>query len=151
MATENPMPGEREGTMNMLSKNWLPDAIGACALLAGLALLGVVLTSGDAIGQSVGALIGAGFLFGVLGCVGKEAVESRGEARQAALRALSQASNAPARANLVMMPPVADATASEFDERDQATFAPVVSLTEAQVERHRERQRQERRATLNRA
>jgi hypothetical protein len=135
--------------MNMLSKNWLPDAIGACALLAGLALLGVVSTSGDAIGQSVGALIGAGFLFGVLGCVGKEAVASRDEPRRATLRAISQASDGPAPA--FAMPPVADATASEFDESEHVSFAPVVSLTEAQVERQRERQRQERRATLNRA
>jgi hypothetical protein len=145
------MPGEREENMNMLSKNWLPDAIGACALLAGLALLGVVSTSGDAIGKSVGALIGAGFLFGVLGCVGKEAVASRDEPRRATLRAISQASDGPAPATLVAMPPVADATASEFDESEHASFAPVVSLTEAQVERQRERQRQERRATLNRA
>lgn len=137
--------------MNMLSKNWLPDAIGACALLAGLALLGVVLASGDAIGHSVGGLIGTGFLFGVLGCVGKQALASRSEGRRAAERALSQASPAPALGSLVVMPPVADATASEFDASEQASFAPVVSLTEAQVERQRGRQGQQRRATLNRA
>ena len=137
--------------MNMLSKNWLPDAIGACAVLAGVVLLGVVVTSGDAIGTSVGALIGAGFLFGVLGCVGKQGAANRDHTRRAALRAMSQASDAPVPAALVMMPPVADATASEYDESEQASFAPVVSLTEAQVERQRERQRQERRATLNRA
>ena len=135
----------------MLSKNWLPDAIGACAVLAGLALLGVVVASGDAIGNSVGALIGAGSLFGVLGCVGKQALASRGEPRHAALHAPSQASDVPAPATIVVMPPVADATASEYNESEQASFAPVVSLTEAQVERQRERQRQWRRATLNRA
>jgi hypothetical protein len=137
--------------MNMQTKNWGPDAIGACAALAGLALLGVVVASGDPIGNSVAALIGAGWLFGVLGCVGKQALASRGQARRAALRAPSQPSDALVPASIGVMPPVADATASEYDERRQASFAPVVSLTEAQVERQRERQRQKRRATLNRA
>jgi hypothetical protein len=146
------MPGEREVTMNMQTKNWGPDAIGACAVLAGLALLGVVVASGDPIGNSVAAVIGAGSLFGVLGCVGKQALASHGQARRAAaLRAPSQLSDALAPASIGVMPPVADATASEYDERRQASFAPVVSLTEAQVERQRERQRQKRRATLNRA
>src|SRR5271169_135483 len=113
------MPGEREGTMNMLSKSWLPDAIGACALLAGLALLGVVVASGNAIGNSVGAIIGAGFLLGVLGCLGKQAAESRDQTRRATLRAPSEASPAPA--PFVAMPPVFDATASEYDESEQAS------------------------------
>jgi hypothetical protein len=133
--------------MNMLSRNWLPDAIGACALVAGLALLGVVLASGNAIGTSVGALMGAGFVAGVLGCIGKQALTSV----NAPHRAAPEASRAPALPTLVAMPPVADATASEYDEREQTSFAPVVSLTEAQVERQRGRQRETRRATPNRA
>jgi hypothetical protein len=136
--------------MNMLSKNWLFDAIGACAMLGGLALLVVAATSGDVLGHSVGALVGAGLAGGVLGCLAKEAAARRDVTRRAAAYASSQAIHAPA-AVMVMIPPVTDATASEFDEHAQATFAPVVSLTEAQVERQRERQRQSRRATLNRA
>ena len=132
----------------MLSRNWLPDAIGACALLAGLAMLGVVLASGDAIGTSVGALMGAGFLAGVLGCIGKQALTSLNAPRHR----MPQASRAPAQLPaLVAMPPVADATASEYDEPEQTSFAPVVSLTEAQVERQRGRPRETRRVTPNRA
>jgi len=137
--------------MNMLSKQWFPDAIGACAGVAGLALLGVVAASGDAIGQSVVAIIGGGFAFGVLGCVWKEIVARRSDGRRAALRTLSEPSYRMVSARIVNMPPLADATASEFDEREHASFAPVVSLTEAQVERQRERQRQAQRPTLNRA
>jgi hypothetical protein len=136
--------------MNMLSKQWLPDAIGACAGLAGLALLGVVAASGDAIGHSVVALIGGGFVFGVLGCVAKEIVAVRAEQRRGARSVTSQPGHA-LLASIVKMPPLADATASEFNESVQASFAPIVSLTEAQVERQRERQRAKRRATLNRA
>ena len=132
----------------MLSKQWLPDAIGACAGLAGLALFGVLAASGDAIGHSVVALIGGGFAFGVLGCVGKEIVAAR---RRGAQGVTSQPSHALLSASSIRMPPLADATASEFSESEQASFAPIVSLTEAQVERKRERQRAERRATLNRA
>ena len=137
--------------MNMLSKQWIPDLIGVCAGLAGLALLVAVAGSGDAIGHSVGALIGGGLAFGVLGCVWKETVTRRGDRGQAARRAISQPSHAPASASIVAMPPLADATASEFDETRQAAFAPVVSLTEAQVERQRGRHSKDRRASLNRA
>src|SRR5271169_5976660 len=102
--------------MNMLSKKWIPDVIGACAGLAGLALLAVVAGSGDAIGHSVAILIGGGFAFGVLGCVWKQTVSRRGDRRQAALPAITQPSHALASASIVAMPPLADATASEFDE-----------------------------------
>jgi hypothetical protein len=137
--------------MNMQSKQRLPDAIAACAGLAGLALLGVVAASGDAIGQSVVALIGGGFAFGVLGCVGKEIVTARAEQRRGTRGVTSQPSHALRWPATVKMPPLADATASGFSESEQASFAPIVSLTEAQVERQRERQRADRRTTLNRA
>lgn len=135
----------------MLSKQWFPDAMGASAGVAGLALLGVVGASGAAIGQGVVAMIGGGFAFGVLGCVCKEIVMRRRDARRVALRTLSQASYGAVSASIFNMPPLADATASEFDESECSAFAPVVSLTEAQVERQRERQRPQRSTTLNRA
>jgi hypothetical protein len=137
--------------MNMQSKQWLPDAFGACAGLAGLALLGVVAASGDAIGHSVAALIGGGFALGVLGCVWKQIVAARAERRRGTQGVPSQPSHVLVSASIVKMPPLADATASEFNESEQASFAPIVSLTEAQVKRQRERQRADRRATLNRA
>ena len=131
----------------MRSKPWLPDAIGACAALTGLALLVVVAGSGNAIGLSVGALVGGGFAFGVLGCIGKEGAARLGYKSGAGLRSPS----ALAPAAIDAMPPLTDATASEFDEGKQGAFAAVVSLTEAQVERQRERQRREHRANRNRA
>lgn len=138
--------------MTTLSKKWLPSAFGIGAVIAGLALLVAVAASGDAIGRSVTVLIGAGFAFGVLACVVKETVARRGSAHYAAPRAGSAASHVSTSATIVAMPPAADATASEFDETEGPAFAPVVSLTEAQVERQRaERLRKERRATLTRA
>lgn len=134
--------------MNMLSKQRLPDVIGACAGLVGLALLVVVATSGDPIGHGVAAIVGGGFAFGVLGCAWKEVTTRRADRRHAAVRAMSEPSYAAA---ILAMPPLADATASEFDESAQRTFAPVVSLTEAQFARQRERQVRDRRATLNSA
>lgn len=133
--------------MNMLSRNWLPDAIGACALVAGLCLLAVVTASGDPIGQSVAALMGGGLAAGLLGCVWKEASASRAKLR----RAVWTQSEAPTPAIVLAMPPAADATASEYDDSVQPSFAAVVSLTEAQVERQRARQPQKRHPTLNRA
>jgi hypothetical protein len=143
----NEMTGTREGTMKTLSQNWLIGAIGACAVVAGIALLVVVAASGDAIGRSVGTLIGGGFALGVLGCGLKEAL-----ARRDLHRLAPSASYAALPASIVAMPPTADATASEFDEIAQPAFAPVMSLTEAQVERQlAERRRQERSIALNRA
>ncbi|HEV3241435.1 MAG TPA: hypothetical protein VG429_13645 [Casimicrobiaceae bacterium] len=137
--------------MKTLSKTWLPDAIGICAALAGLALLVAVAATGDAIGRSVTTLIGGGFVFGVLGCGLKQAVARRREL-PAVLRAAYPASYAAAPAALVAMPPMADATASEFDEIEHPAFAPVMSLTEAHVERElAERRRQEQRAARTRA
>jgi hypothetical protein len=52
-------------------------------------------------------------------------------------------------ATITPIPRLADATASEFDDSLQPTFASVTSLTEVQVERQRaQRRRDDRRATL---
>jgi hypothetical protein len=132
--------------MKTLLRNRLIGVIGACGVIAGVALLLTVAASGDAIGRSVGALIGGGFAFGVLGCGVKQALARRGGYQLAA----SVGYAAPA--TIVAMPPATDATASEFDEIGRPAFAPVLSLTEAQVERQlAERRLQERNATLSRA
>lgn len=134
--------------MNTLSKNWLPNAIGVCAAAAGVALIVAVAASGDAIGRSVTALIGGGFAFGLLGSIAKGAVARR----SAKLGAATQRGYAPACATVIAMPPPADATASEYEGTEPPAFAPVLSLTEAQVQRQRgERQRQHRRTALTRA
>jgi hypothetical protein len=136
--------------MTTPSKNWVPDAIGIGTAAAGLALLVAVVASAAPIGLSVGALIGGGFVFGVLGCGLKEAAARRSVKRPAAPRAALAASDAPASAAIVAMPRVA--TASKLDAGEHPSFVPVTSLTEAQVERQRaERRRQERRSALTRA
>ncbi len=138
--------------MKTLSKIRLLDAMGVCAAAGGLALLVAVAAAGDSIGRSVTAMIGGGFAFGMLGLGLKLAVARRRGVPEA-LHAASSASFAAAPAGLfVAMPPMADATASEFDEIRKPAFAPVVSLTEAQVERElAERRRQAQRATRTRA
>ena len=138
--------------MTTLSRNWLPGAIGACAVVAGLALLTAVVASGDALGNSVAAIIGGGFALGVLGCGLKEIAARRRGGGYAMPRAAAPASYAALPVTIVPLPAIADATASEFDEVARPAFAPVVSLTEAQVERQRAGKRaQERRATQTRA
>lgn len=138
--------------MNMQSKRWLPDAIGVCALVAGLVMLVAVAAAGDSIGRIVTALIGGGFAFGVLGCVLRETVARGSDKRRGAVRGTPQEGYTAALATVVAMPPLADATASEYDASEAPAFAPVLSLTEAQVQRQRaERQRQEHRAALTRA
>lgn len=136
--------------MTTLSRNRLFGAIGVCAVVAGIALLAAVVASGDAIGRSVGTLIGGGFAFGVLGCGLKEALARRRAEYDAASRAAENHAWTPAA--IVAMPPVADATASEFDDVEQPAFAAVLSLTEAQVERQRaEQRRKARQSTRTRA
>lgn len=138
--------------MSALSRNYLPGAIGACTVVAGLALLAAVAASGDAIGRSVVTLLGGGFALGVLAGVVRELVARSRGGYYAMSRTAPEASVATTSAAVVALPAFADATASEFDEVEQPAFAPVVSLTEAQVERQRAGQRvKERRATLNRA
>lgn len=134
--------------MNTLSKNWLPNAIGVCAAGAGVALVVAVAASGDTIGRSVTALIGGGFAFGLLGSIVKAAVARRSDRHRVA----TQPGYAPASATVIAMPPPTDATASEYDSTEPPAFAPVLSLTEAQVQRQRtERQSQQRRTVVTRA
>lgn len=138
--------------MTKLSRNWVPDAIAVCAALAGLALVAAVAASGDAIGRSVVAIIGGGLAFGLLGLGVNEVVLRRRGRYFSVPSAGVPARNAPAPVALGVPPSFVDATASEFDEGAPAAFAPVVSLTEAQVARQRANERaQEHRATRTRA
>ena len=130
--------------MKALPKHWTHDATG----IAGLALLIAIVSAGDAIGLGVGALIGGSCAFGVLACGLKEAVARRGDRRSAEAREAPLSSHAPAPA-IVPMPYFVDAMASDFDAARQAGFAPITSLTEAQVLRQRAmRDREKRRARL---
>jgi len=134
--------------MNALAKHLMHDAIGVCTGIAGLALLVAIVAAGDAIGLGVGAMIGGSCVFGVLACGLKEAVERRSDRLSAEARAAALSSYGPASV-IVPMPYFVDAMASDLDTARQAGFAPVTSLTEAQVMRQRAlRDREERRARL---
>jgi len=124
------------------------DAIGVCTGIAGLALLVAIVAAGDAIGLGVGAMIGGSCAFGVLACGLKEAVARRGDRRSAEALEAPLSSYGPASV-IVLLPRFVDATASDSDAARQPGFAPVTSLTEAQVLRQRAmRDREKRSARL---
>jgi len=66
-------------------------------------------------------------------------------------RPASRALRVEAAATVMPMPRLADATASEFDDAARPAFAPIVSLTEVQVERQRTARRREQRSALTKA
>ena len=148
--------------MNTSSKNRLPGAIG---VLIGLAIVGVfamdvappasaTLAQGwldyASIGRAVGELTGLGFSIALLAFALNRLATRQVEQRRTQLSEASIASPAAAQAVAIAVPRIHDATASELDDDARVPgFAPVLSLTEAQVERRRaERQRQERRTAL---
>ena len=142
--------GNGEVTMNSLTRNWPTLALGTCAMIAGLILLVAVGLSGSAMGRDVTGLIGGSLALGVLGCVVKEALQRRGEGSRA-VRAPHVAA-ASASAAIIELPLLADATASTYEGNEAPAFAPVLSLTEAQLERQLAgRKREQTRAALNRA
>jgi hypothetical protein len=148
--------------MNASSKNRLPGAIG---MLIGLAIVGVfamdvappasaTLAQGwfdyASLARAVGELTGLGFSIALLAFGLKRLATRQVEEHRTQLREASIGSNAAAPAVVIAVPRIHDATASELDDDARVPgFAPVLSLTEAQVERRRaERQRQERRTAL---
>jgi hypothetical protein len=134
--------------MKTLSRSKLTGADGAFTAITGVLLLAAIVIPTDPLGRLVGALIGASFVVGLVGTFVREALARRDQIRRTAKRKLWLERDAPAVAATL----AADATASEFDDDKRPVFAPVVSLTEAQVERRRtERQRQHRHAALTRA
>lgn len=138
--------------MTTLSRNWVPGAITVCAALAGLALFAAVAASGDAIGRSVVAIMGGGLAFGLLGCAVNEVVLRRRGGYYSVPQVRVPTRYAPTPVTIAVPPQFADATASELDEIAPAAFAPVVSLTEAQVARRRADERaRDRRVTRTRA
>jgi hypothetical protein len=136
--------------MKTLSRSKLTGADGAFTAITGVLLLAAIVIPTDPLGRLVGALIGASFVVGLVGTFVREALARRDQIRRTAKRKLWLERDAPDPAVAATL--AADATASEFDDDKRPVFAPVVSLTEAQVERRRtERQRQHRHAALTRA
>ena len=121
---------------------------------AGAATPGLTPLFADAtLGRAVVEFILVGMAFGGLGLafkLGAASILGRGRASVGELSLATAATQSV----VVALPAAADATASEFDEFRRPEFAPVISLTEAQVSRQRaerERERDRRRATLSRA
>ncbi|HEV8255863.1 MAG TPA: hypothetical protein VGR42_02710 [Casimicrobiaceae bacterium] len=132
------------------AKHWTHDAIGASTGIAGLGLLVAIVAAGGPIGLGIGAVIGGGFMFGVLACGLKETAARRSNKRRAEAREALAASYVPV-PPIVAIPLFIDATASELDAAaaGQSGFAPVTSLTEVQVLRQRAgREREARHAIL---
>jgi hypothetical protein len=138
-----------EAIMNKAASKWLPGTFGA---LIGIAIVaafgnGVVevesgtireaLHAGATLGRTVVEFTALGVALGFVAFGLRLVVAHVVEARRAAPRTGAMAVDAPSIARVVTIPRLADATASEFDDGVQPAFAPVTSLTEAQVERER--------------
>jgi hypothetical protein len=137
--------------MKTRSTSKLTGAVGAFTAIAGALLLAAIVIPADPLGRLVGALIGASFMAGLAGTVVRESLARRRHVDRVAARQLVLERYTPEPV-VAALPVVLDATASEFDDDHPSAFAPVVSLTEAQVERRRaERERQHRYAALTRA
>lgn len=133
--------------MNRLSENKLIDAIGAFTALAGAAVVAAIVVPADPLGRVIGALLGASLLLAVAALLVREALGRGQDLRRPALGMLRSETAA----TVMPMPRLTDATASEFDNAVRPAFAPIVSLTEAQVERQRAARRREQRAALTKA
>jgi hypothetical protein len=133
--------------MNRLSDNKLIDAVGAFTALAGAAVVAAIVVPADPLGRAIGALLGASLLLGVVAALVREALKRGQEPHLPALREPRIVTAA----TLMPMLRLADATASEFDGEPRPAFAPIVSLTEVQVERQRAAQRREQRPMLTKA
>lgn len=148
------------------SKNqWLPGAIGALIGIAVVATFGdgvvpaepgalqQTLLTGANLGLAILEFIGVGFALGLIAFALRQVAASRSERSRAEARAVVvRRYTALAPAAVDALPLAAEATASEFDDLQQPPFAPVTSLTEAQVARDRaRRKRLEQRAASERA
>ena len=152
---------QTEAIMKTSNKHWLPGAVGA---LVGIAVVGAfgdnlvpvgagalkaAFAAGANLGLAVTEFVALGFILG-LTAFGLRQLIFGASGRRSSLRAAVE--NAPAMPALILSPRLADATASEFDGVAVRSFAPVMSLTEAQVARERAaRRRRERRAASERA
>ena len=130
--------------MNTLPKNKVAGMLGAVTAIAGMLLLAAIVATADPMGRSIGALLGASALAGFVGMLFGS--QFRGGSIRRGPRRGSLPQGYPAGPSAVATLTAADTTAWTFDEND-AGFATVVSLTEAQVDRRREKR--ERREVAN--
>ena len=151
--------------MKTSRNHWLPGAIGALVGIAVVATFGdgVVPADSGALQQTllVGAnlglaileFVGVGFALGLIAFGVRQLAADRNQNGRRKARTIAVSEYAPlGPAAIAALPLAADATASEFDDVQQPVFAPVTSLTEAQVARNRaRRKRLEQRAASERA
>jgi len=126
--------------MNALPKDKVTGMLGVITALAGMFLLGAMVASADPMGISIGALIGASLFVGLVGTAFRGPVFDSSIRRGPRPRPVPE--SYPAGPTAVATLSAADTTAWTYDEND-AEFAPVVSLTEAQFGRREERKRRE--------
>jgi len=124
--------------MNTETKRWTYPAIGALTGLAGAVLLIATVFATGPFGNGVGSVMGAGFVFGLLGCALKEIV-----ARRASMKLAAQRGRRRAQVTAIATPRLIDATHSRADTLRRTGFAPVTSLTEIQALRERAARRRE--------
>jgi hypothetical protein len=127
--------------MNTLHKDKVAGTLGVVTGVAGVVLLAAIVSAADPMGWSIGALIGASIAVGCIGTLFRgpnfEGSIYRGP------RPHPVPQSYPTGPTAVATLYAADSTAWNCDDND-AEFAPVVSLTEAQVARRRpERERRE--------
>jgi len=133
--------------MNQLSENKLIDAVDAFTALAGAAVVAAIVVPADPLGRVIGTLLAASFLVGVVAVLIRESLGRGQGLRRPAPRTL----RVETAATVMPMLRLTDATASEFDDAARPAFAPIVSLTEVQVERQRTARRREQRSALTKA
>ena len=134
--------------MKTASRTWLPGTFGA---LVGIAIVaafgsgmvpvqsGTILQAGASLGRAVAEFTAIGFALGFAAFGLRRLAAHVIEARHLAVRAAATTRQTMMPVNVVTIPRLVDATASEFDDGARPAFAPVTSLTEAQVERDRAR------------
>ena len=141
--------------MKTKMKDRLPGAIGA---LIGIAIVatfasGVVtvdssatwqaLSAGASLGVAMVEFVALGFALGLLAFGVRRLAARVSAARRLAVLSAEDPLRGAVVATIVSIPRLADATASEFDDASRPVFAPVTSLTEAQVERERAQRRRD--------
>jgi hypothetical protein len=145
----------RESTMKTKMKDRLPGVIGA---LIGIVIVATfaggvdsvdtsaawqALSAGTSLGLAVVEFVALGFALGLLAFGVRRLAIRISAVRRLAMRPAEDPVRGAVVATIVAIPRLADATASEFDDASRAAFAPVTSLTEAQVERQRAQRRRD--------
>ena len=128
--------------MNTASRRWTYDLIGACTGIAGVVLLVATMVATGSLGYSVGAVVGIGFVFGLLACGLKEAIARRGPPRFVDERDAALPSDA--KPTIAATPLFVNAPAARFVAVREPGVAAVTSLTEIQALRLRAARRRAR-------